>query len=289
MSYLAAAFNARPFGMPVPPNWFFLAAFGLLGAFVNPGFLFIGAGLEAMYLWFLARNPRFRNIVDARQREQRDGVRGERWSERYNELLDVLDNDARRLQESIEQEAAETASLLKRNGAIQTQTAGVRQLAWLHLKLLAARAAFSEVLSLPTREREALLEQQQRLEQRLAAGNLDEELARSLDRQLEVIITRRKAHVDAARRRELVDAEIARVRQRMSLLKEQTLLASDEAGVARSLDALAASLNEADRWFHEQRDVLGDLDPLADGAPPEHLMQASKKNTRPRRSVGENS
>ncbi len=36
-SYLAAAFNARPFGMPVPPNWFGVAAFALLGAFVNPG------------------------------------------------------------------------------------------------------------------------------------------------------------------------------------------------------------------------------------------------------------
>ena len=53
LSYLAAAFNARPFGMPIPPNWFALAAFGLLGAFVDPGFWLIGAGLEALYLWAL--------------------------------------------------------------------------------------------------------------------------------------------------------------------------------------------------------------------------------------------
>ena len=43
-SYLAAAFNARPFGMPMPPNWFGVAAFGLLGALVDPGFWLIGAG-----------------------------------------------------------------------------------------------------------------------------------------------------------------------------------------------------------------------------------------------------
>ena len=45
-SYVAAAFNARPFGMPVPPNWFAVAAVVLLGAFVNPGLWLIGAGLE---------------------------------------------------------------------------------------------------------------------------------------------------------------------------------------------------------------------------------------------------
>ena len=30
-SYWWAAFNAKPLGMPVPPNWFGIAAFGLLG------------------------------------------------------------------------------------------------------------------------------------------------------------------------------------------------------------------------------------------------------------------
>src|SRR5438552_1778824 len=64
-SYLAAAFNARPLGMPIPPNWFGLAAFALLGAFVDPGFWLIGAGLEGLYLWLLAANARFRNVVDA--------------------------------------------------------------------------------------------------------------------------------------------------------------------------------------------------------------------------------
>ena len=64
-SYLKAAFNARPLGMPIPPNWFGLAAFGLLGALVNPGLWLIGLGLEGLYLWTLSRNPRFRNVVDA--------------------------------------------------------------------------------------------------------------------------------------------------------------------------------------------------------------------------------
>ena len=63
--YWLAAFNARPFGMPVPPNWFALAAFGLLGAFVNPGFWIVGAGLELAYLSWLGGSKRFRNAIDA--------------------------------------------------------------------------------------------------------------------------------------------------------------------------------------------------------------------------------
>ena len=43
--YVRAAFNARPFGMFVAPNWVGVAAFGLLG-FLNPGFWLLGAGLE---------------------------------------------------------------------------------------------------------------------------------------------------------------------------------------------------------------------------------------------------
>ena len=64
-SYLAAAFNAKPLGMPIPPNWFGIAAFGLLGALVNPGLWLIGLGLEGLYLWTLSRNQRFRNAIDA--------------------------------------------------------------------------------------------------------------------------------------------------------------------------------------------------------------------------------
>ena len=43
-TYLKAAFNARPFGMFIAPNWIGLAAIGLLGL-TNPGFWLVGAAM----------------------------------------------------------------------------------------------------------------------------------------------------------------------------------------------------------------------------------------------------
>lgn len=270
--------------MPIPPNWFAIAAFGLLGAFLNPGFWLVGAGLEIAYLWLLARNPRFRAVVDAARRSSARVGDDEAWRTRYEAMVGVLDDEDRERQAAIELEADEVSGLLRRSGAIDAQVAGVRKLAWLHLQLLVARAAFATVLADAARQADELDDEQRRIEARLS-DHPDDELARSLRQRLGVIDSRRTAHGEARRRRELVEAELARVRQQMSLLREQALLATDESSVAQSLDALTASLDEAQRWFADQRDLIGDLDPLGDRSPPEALMRPASR--RRRRAVGE--
>jgi hypothetical protein len=125
-NYLAAAFNAKPLGMPIPPNWFGIAAFGLLGALVNPGLWLIGLGLEGLYLWAVSKHPRFRNFVDAEA-----GVTDS--SARYENLLAHLDKVAQSRQYDIEREAAEIVGLLQRSEGHGSQIGDIRQLAWLHL------------------------------------------------------------------------------------------------------------------------------------------------------------
>src|SRR4051812_3366612 len=115
-NYFWSAFNARPFGMPVPPNWFGLATFGLLGALVNPGLWLVGVGLEGLYLWTIGRHPRFRKTVDA--------VAG--FSEsttRYEDLLAHLDANTQARQYEIEREAAEIVGLLQPAEAHASQIA----------------------------------------------------------------------------------------------------------------------------------------------------------------------
>jgi len=264
-SYLAAAFNARPFGMPIPPNWFGVAAFALLGAFINPGFWLIGAGLEGLYLWALAKNSRFRSIVDAEAGETD-------WHSRYRTLIATLGASAREQQDSMEHQASEIVDLLSRTGAFDSQMSDVRQLAWVHLKLLAAHASVLQVIASAEREHRNLEEQERRLIDRLSAG-VDDELKRSLEQQLEVIRSRRAAHADAGRRRELLEAELERLRQQVSLVREQALLATDEGSAAASLDSLSASLNEANRWLKDQRELFAGLDDLTDEPPPPDLLR----------------
>src|SRR5687768_11063660 len=60
--YIKAAFNARPIGMFVAPNWIGLALFAVLGWLSWP-FLLIGAGLELAYLYLLSTNKRFQRYV----------------------------------------------------------------------------------------------------------------------------------------------------------------------------------------------------------------------------------
>src|SRR5688572_10362080 len=64
--YIKAAFNARPLGMFVAPNWVGLALFAVLGWW-NPAFLLIGAGLELAYLYLLSTNKRFQRYVSGTQ------------------------------------------------------------------------------------------------------------------------------------------------------------------------------------------------------------------------------
>lgn len=278
-SYLAAAFNARPLGMPIPPNWFGLASFGLLGALINPGLWLIGAGLEGLYLWWLSRNERFRATVDAAS-----GLTDS--TSRYENLLARLDSSAQSSQYEIEQEAAEIVALLQRSDAHGSQIGDVRQMAWLHLKLLAARAAFVEVVDVAGRERKKLDEQERRCRERLAAPETDEELRRSLEQQIEVIQSRYAAHADAKRRMELVDAELGRLRQQISLVREQALLITQEGNMAQSLDAVSASLNEANRWLKDQRELFAGLDNFTDEPPPADLL-ASKRGVKRAAKVSE--
>ncbi len=275
-SYLGAAFNARPLGMPIPPNWLALGIVALLGIAINPGIWLIGAGLEGLYLWILAGNARFQATVDAENGK-------DDWSARYQSLASGLDRQAAESQSAVEQQAREISEILSRTGTTESQMSDVRQMAWLHLKLLAARAAVMQVLSFASREGDSLEEQERKTIERLSRGDVDDELKRSLEQQLDVLRSRRAAHSDAQRRRELIDAELERLRQQISLVREQALLATDEHSVAASLDALSASLNEANRWLKDQRELFAGLDELTDEAPPPEMLEPRAASSRKRK------
>ena len=88
LDYVRAAFNARPFGMFVAPNWIGLGAFGLLGL-MDPGFWVLGAGLELGYLLTLSTNPRFQRATASKPLS---AARSE-WNDRIERLTAQLNDE----------------------------------------------------------------------------------------------------------------------------------------------------------------------------------------------------
>jgi hypothetical protein len=273
-SYVSAAFLARPFGMPIPLNWFGLAAFGMLGALVNPGFWAIGAGLEIAYLYLLSRSERFRAVVDARAAVA-DATDEGAWEARREQLVDQLDPADRRRQAELEAQCTEIAGTLRGRTDATAQVEGLARLAWLHLRLLVARGSLRRVRASGEEEARDLDRAEADLRDRLSRADLDADLRRTLEQQASVIEARRAAHGQAARRLERVDAELERIRQQVALVREQTLLAADDAEMARSVDTLTASLNEASRWLQQEPDVLAGLG--LDPAPPPASILGKKR------------
>lgn len=284
-SYLWPAFVARPLGMPVPPNLFGLAAFGLLGALLNPGFWLVGAGLEVLYLWSLSRSARFRTTVDAA-----DAARGRPGAAeaRRDDLLGRVSPRDRDEQLDLEGRCGEIVATLRGAPGTGAHEESLASLAFLHLRLLAARAALRGILATSAEERRALEDREAELSERLAAPGVDEELRRTLEQQASVVAARRAAHAEAVRREERVDAEIERIRQQVALVREQALLAADEAQVGRAVDALSASLGEASRWLREDRELFAGLDDLSAPAPPLRAdVRGRRSRGRSRLSSGE--
>ncbi|VXA98485.1 conserved hypothetical protein [Pseudomonas sp. 8AS] len=265
--YLWSAFNARPLGMPLSPNWLALAAVGLLGAFISPGFWVLGAGLELAYLGLLASNQRFRNAVDAGE------VRVDPAEQRYESTLAQLGDSQRQRQQRIEGRAREVLQLLSRSPLMASHADSLEQLVWLNLRLLVAGQALSVVVDTAAQDSAELQRQEEQIDQRLAATDITDDLRRSLEQQKQVIDARQAAHAEGLRRKEHVDAELARIDQQIALIREQTLLATDEEQIGTALNALTSSFNEASRWLNDQRDLLGVLELNEQQGLPRYVLQ----------------
>ncbi len=149
----------------------------------------------------------------------------------------------------------------------------LEQLVWLNLRLLVAGQALNVVVDTAAKDSVELQQQEDQIDARLASSELNDELRRSLEQQKQVIDARQMAHVEGLRRKEHVDAELQRIEQQIALIREQTLLATDEEQIGVALNALTSSFNEASRWLNSQRDLLGVLELNEHQALPRYVLQ----------------
>jgi predicted nucleic acid-binding Zn-ribbon protein len=180
-------------------------------------------------------------------------------------LLSRLDTPSRERQSKLETQCGALQKVLENANAGQEHIAGVWQLAQLHLRLLVARSAAVAVTAGRDDDTGKTLEKQlDELKQRLTPTDLDTDLRNALDDQRKVLEQRIAMQGEAARRLQLLDAELDRIREQIALIREQALLTSDPTAIARSVDTLSTFLNESGRWLKDQEKIFGDIDSLDD-------------------------
>jgi hypothetical protein len=295
--YVRAAFNARPIGMFVPPNWIGLATFGLLGATVDPGFWVLGAGLELGYLSLLATNPRFQRMVSGTMSA---GAQPSS-SRKLQEALASLPPYDRERYAGLES-ACQSILHLQFGGStdapgFQMQAESLGRLTKMYLRLLATRQSIQHVILAPTaepvrgadpRSRQLpppLPKQESRnlegrladLRTRLADPSLSEELRRSLSAQADLIQQRLDRRAAAANQLAFIEAELTRIEQQVELIREQAVLSTDPESFSHRIDEIGATLAGTGEWIAEQQRTLGAMDDLLEQATPVTFPSRAKE------------
>lgn len=264
--YLKAAFNARPLGMFVAPNWLGLVAFALLGV-VSPGFWVLGAGLELAYLFMMVQSARFRAHTDAMALSSEQG----KEQARVDDVLKTLGREARErfMRLSSRCQAVLDAQPPERAG-LDVQADELGRLLWVYLKLLRARQTLDGLLreaKQSDQDQRSLARRAEERKRELAGARTDEH-RRSLEAQIEILQQRSERQGDAQARVAQVDAELERIEQQVELIREETALSGGSDALSRRIDTVSSSLTETVKWVREQEGLSGDMDDLIDEAPP---------------------
>lgn len=277
MDYVTAAFNARPLGMFVAPNWVGIAAFGLLGI-ANPGFWLVGAGLEIGYLLTLATNSRFQRAVASRPlNASRD-----EWNNRVAGLLGRLGSDDRARYTALAQRCTSIIDLQTHGGTdlpqgLDAQADSLGRLSWMFLRLLVARSMIISVLG-GGEDDEVLAQRRSALQRQARSESTPADLRRSLEGQIEILGQRIQQREEAERKLAFIDAELARIEEQVELIREQAALSTDPEILSQRIDQITGTLAGTGQWIRDQQKVYGAMEDLLTEPPPLSVDARAKES-----------
>lgn len=273
-----AAFNARPMGMWVPPNWIGLGLFGLLGL-VNPGFWVLGLGLELAYLYGVGTNPRFRRVVEASAR----GRAEIEWTDRLERLVADLGPEDQRRYRALENRCR---AILRQQSTASTPVAlsaqgdSLRRLSWIYLRLLLTRQSITRALresTGPGMQSESFEDRILHLEARLQDTGLSEGLRKSLTGQVEILKQRLDKQKEARDKLAFLEAELVRIQEQAELVREQAVLTTSPEVVSQRIDQISETLGGTTQWIQEQQQIYGSVEDLLEEPPPLSLDAMDKE------------
>jgi hypothetical protein len=267
--YISKAFNARPIGMFVPPNWVGLGIFGILGV-LNPGFWVVGLGLELGYLWILGSNSRFQRFVAASQQLQTR----QQWQAKIDGLARQLSDEDQQKYRSME---GRCQSLLEQQinlqtpaPALQSQGEGLGRLLWVYLRLLLTQQAINRIIRKTSGTPDSSVAIEERLGKLQAKLNepLSEELKKSLTGQVEILQQRLEKQREARQKLAFLEAELIRIQEQVELIREQAVLTADPETISQRIDQITGTLGSTTQWISDQQKIYGAVEDLMTNPPP---------------------
>lgn len=259
--YIKEAFHRKVYipllGM-MPLNKMGLGLVAVAG-FINPGFWLFGAAIEAGYLFWIAGNERFQNLVDA---ERLVDIQ-ESWSDKVHQAVQKLSPPAR---ERYRKLLTQCRLILGISETLDTDSLGnfrdiraqsLNQLLGIFLRLLTSRELITT--NIEGLDRSKLERETDQLEERLLEGNEDSALTRSLRGTLE-IHRRRLENLDRGMENlRVIDAELERIEKQVELIREESAVSGKPEFLSTRLDAVTTTMSETSRWIDDHSDFFGSL------------------------------
>ena len=269
-TYVKAAFNARPIGMFIPPNWIGLAGVALAGL-LNPGFWAIGAGLELAYLFGLSSSKRFQRVVDGSAKlEDR-----EQWQQKLQAIVAQLDPDDRERFVNLQRRCYTIIEQQRQNGEtpeLELQGEGLSKLLWIYLRLLRTRQSLlriiRESLDLDRGRGEPLDKRLKRLTGEVQSPSISADLRKSLEGQLEILQQRMEKRRESRDKLAFLDAELVRIEEQVELLREQAVMSTTPHAVSERIDHIAGTRTDTQQWVRDQQQIMGNVDEILNEPPP---------------------
>lgn len=255
---------------------------GVTGSLVlgllNPGFWFLGAGLELGYLWMLSTDPRFQKYIQSRRMNMIEQDK----SVRINEMIRSFDKPSVARLEALNRNLAKINELMDINseGAMQfvreTQQKTLSQLPVMFVKLLFTQRLISE--SLEHTDADKLKREIRDLEKQLAAGEIGEALMKSLRGNIEIKQKRLENIGRAEENNQLVEMELNRIENQVQLIREEIALNRSPEAISAGIDRINSTLGETEAWVNTHSDFLNRIggDQILPSAEPAFIASAQE-------------
>jgi hypothetical protein len=261
--YVKEAFSRKvtlPLLGKMPINHMALGVIAVLGI-ANPGFWFLGAAAEVLFVALLSSNARFQKLVQG----ERLLAAQEAWEEKIRRAVERLSPDSH---ERYQRLLSRYRTTLGVSETLESETVGglrdmkarnLNQLLAIFLRLLTSREVIAE--NLRNLDRVSLEREIARLEERLAAVDPEGDVAltRSLQGTVEIQRKRLENLARAEASLQVIDAELLRIEQQAELIREESAVSGKPELLSLRLDTVSSVMSDTTRWMDEHADLLGEL------------------------------